>query len=65
MVDLAKKRNMLRTFSAGREAVLMRPVLLLDVLAYECGVAHDRDINAARNILALGHERPSWGIPVL
>ncbi|MDY0415643.1 MAG: transposase, partial [Pseudomonas sp.] len=30
-----------------------------------CGVAHDRDTNAARNILAVGHGRLAVGIPVL
>lgn len=31
----------------------------------ECGVTHDRDVNAAKNIAALGHERLAGGIAAL
>jgi transposase len=30
-----------------------------------CGVTHDRDVNAAKNILAAGHGRLAEGIPSL
>ena len=42
----------------GREGLVIREWTCPD-----CGALHDRDVNAARNILALGHERLAGGIP--
>ncbi|WP_369625256.1 RNA-guided endonuclease InsQ/TnpB family protein [Marinobacterium sp. BA1] len=39
-----------------------RAGLGIRVWTCECGVTHDRDVNAARNILALGHGRLTGGI---
>jgi len=47
-----------RTGPTGQEGLRIR-----DWSCPECGASHDRDVNAAMNILALGHERLAVGIP--
>jgi IS605 OrfB family transposase len=49
-----------RTGPSGLEGLRIR-----EWTCSECGVTHDRDINAAKNILAVGHGRLAEGIPVL
>ena len=49
-----------RTGPTGREGLRIREWTCL-----ECGAHHDRDVNAARNILAVGRDRLAVGIPVL
>lgn len=48
-----------RTGPKGLEGLRIR-----DWFCHACGVTHeDRDVNAARNILAAGHSRLAVGIP--
>jgi putative transposase len=49
-----------RTGPKGLEGLRIR-----DWTCSACGDTHDRDVNAAKNILALGHERLAVGIPFL
>ena len=48
-----------RTGSSGREGLRIRE------WRCACSALHERDINAAHNILAAGHGRLAGGIPVL
>ena len=43
----------------------LKDLAIRDWVCMGCGTAHDRDVNAARNILAAGHRRLSGGIPFL
>lgn len=43
----------------------LQGLVIRDWTCHECGVAHNRDINSAKNILARGHSRLAVGIPVL
>ncbi len=49
-----------RTGPKGQEGLRIR-----EWTCCACGITHNRDINAAKNILALGHERLAGGIPLL
>ncbi|BAP45411.1 transposase, orfB [Pseudomonas sp. StFLB209] len=67
---VVSERNTTQTCSSCKQLPDSRPRGIAGLGIREwtccgCGVTHDRDVNAAKNILALGHERPIVGIPAL
>jgi putative transposase len=70
MFKVVNERNTTQTCSSCKQLPASRPRSITGLGLREwtccgCGVTHDRDVNAAKNILALGHERPFVGIPFL
>ncbi|BAP42783.1 transposase [Pseudomonas sp. StFLB209] len=67
---VVSERNTTQTCSSCKQLPDSRPRGIAGLGIREwtccgCGATHDRDVNAAKNILALGHERPVVGIPAL
>ncbi len=65
--EVVEERNTTQTCSCCRVIPASSPrgragLGIREWACCECGATHDRDINAARNILALGHERLAGGI---
>lgn len=65
---VVSERNTTQTCSSCKQLPDSRPrgiagLGIREWTCSECGVTHDRDVNAAKNILALGQERPVVGIP--
>ena len=61
-VEIVSERNTTRTCSNCKALTGPSGLDMLDVRTWvcrECGVTHDRDVNAARNILSAGRRPPS------
>ena len=70
MYEEVNESNTTQTCSSCGEKPPSRPkgiagLGIREWICSDCGTVHDRDVNAAKNILALGHERLAVGIPVL
>ena len=67
---VVSERNSTRTCSCCGEIPASSPrgragLRIREWTCCECGARHDRDVNAARNILVAGHRHPAEGIAVL